>query len=1097
MLKDTFNIDIWRTITHSWGRFIAIFAIVALGVGFYAGLRMTAPDMRLAADAFYDDTNLMDIRIVSTMGLDAEDIDEISKVDGVEDVVAAYETDVVAELDGDPYVMRVHSLPYEAQVSQRMDEVMVTYDDVSSLNKLVLEKGTWPRANNECILSADRIMNKPLSIGDKLTVTECSTGLDDTLREREYTIVGLAHSSYYSASTNMGSTTLGSGYIQQFMYVPESDFDADFPITEAFVTVEGAKDFISGSFEYQSRIDEVMKELFGIEEVREQERLRTIKDKAQAELDDARAQFESERTDAFAQLDDAMTKLNDAATTIAASEKEIAEGERAYQTGMRELAEKESDGNAQLKAGQDEIDANRVKLEESKVQLDAAAAQLEAGWATISALSSYPVNKDNAAQVLDGMKQQLAMLPPGTPAYEQLAASIEKLSALIQAQAEYDDGLKRYNDGIAQLQAAQNTLDAERASAASQIAAAKNELAKAKRTIESGRVELAQGKAEYEQGLFEYQENRDNAMNQLADAEAELDDAQNQINDIETPEWLIMDRTKNYGAESFDMDAGRVDNIAMVFPFVFFLVAALVALTTMTRMVDEERMQIGTYKALGYSRSRITSKYLIYAAIASITGSIAGIALMALTLPAIIMSAYAIMYIIPVSNLTIDWPIALTAILLGVGITLFATAAAAISTLRESPAALMLPKAPKAGKRILLERIKPIWNRLSFLWKVTCRNIFRYKKRLFMTVVGIAGCTALLLTGFGLHDSINDIIDKHYGEIVEYNMVITKEDDIADKDADALDSVLAERGQVEASADAFEDTMVVIGSASDMSVEMIVPRSFETFSQIWNFRNRVSQQQVTLDDTGVIITEKIAIKFGLDAGDTITLASQDDMGNATNERYEFPVTGIIENYIDHDVFMSTDLYEKTFHKKPMFNNQFVNTAVVGEGRDQLAADIRGIDGIKTVTFNDETIDIYKSALKSVNMVVIVLIIAAALLAFIVLYNLTNINITERMREIATLKVLGFTAKEIYQYIFREILILSFMGAALGLGLGIVLENFVVTTAEVDMVMFGRDIHWPSFVFAFLLTMLFTVIVTLSMRGKLKHIDMVESLKSNE
>lgn len=366
-----------------------------------------------------------------------------------------------------------------------------------------------------------------------------------------------------------------------------------------------------------------------------------------------------------------------------------------------------------------------------------------------------------------------------------------------------------------------------------------------------------------------------------------------------------------------------------------------------------------------------------------------------------------------------------------------------------------------------------------------------------MTIVGIAGCTALLLTGFGLHDSINDIIDKHYGEIVEYNMVITKEDDIADEDADALDSILAEQGQVEASADAFEDTMVVIGSASDMSVEMIVPRSFETFSQIWNFRNRVSQQQVTLDDTGVIITEKIAIKFGLDAGDTITLASQDDMGNATNERYELPVTGIIENYIDHDVFMSTDLYEKTFHKKPVFNNQFVNTAIIGEGRDHLAADIRGIDGIKTVTFNDETIDIYKSALKSVNMVVIVLIVAAALLAFIVLYNLTNINITERMREIATLKVLGFTTKEVYQYIFREILILSVMGAALGLGLGIVLENFVVTTAEVDMVMFGRDIHWPSFVFAFLLTMLFTVIVTLSMRGKLKHIDMVESLKSNE
>ncbi len=455
MLKDTFNIDIWRTITHSWGRFIAIFAIVALGVGFYAGLRMTAPDMRLAADAFYDGTNLMDIRIVSTMGLDAEDIDEISKVDGVEDVVAAYETDVVAELDGDPYVMRVHSLPYETEGSQSADKTTVAYDDTDSLNRLVLDEGSWPQADDECILSADRIMNTPISIGDKLTVVECSTGLDDTLRERDYTVVGLAHSSYYAASTNMGSTTLGSGYIQQFMYVPESDFSADFPITEAFVSVEGAKGLISGSFEYQSRIDEVIKEISGIEEVREQERLRTIKVKAQAELDDARAQFEAERADAYAQLDDAKLKLDDAAATIASSESDIAEGERAYQSGLRELADKEASGNAQLKAGQEEIDANRSKLDESKVQLDAAAAQLEVGWAAASAASPYPINKDNAARVLEALKQQLAAMSPGTPAYDQIVASIEKLEGLIQAQKEYDDGLKRYNDGIAQLQAAQ------------------------------------------------------------------------------------------------------------------------------------------------------------------------------------------------------------------------------------------------------------------------------------------------------------------------------------------------------------------------------------------------------------------------------------------------------------------------------------------------------------------------------------------------------------------------------------------------------------------------------------------------------------------
>ncbi len=1097
MFKNIFNIEILRTITHSWGRFIAIFAIVALGVGFYAGLRMTAPDMRLAADAFYDATNLMDIRVVSTMGLDDEDIDEIADIDGVEDVQAAYECDVMAELDGEPYVMRVHSLPYNVKVSNTMDESMAYLPEETTINQLILEEGRWPTANDECVLSVDRIMNEPLNIGDTLKVTQCSSDLDSTLVETEYTVVGLAHSSYYAASASMGSTTLGSGIIQQFMYVPQTDFSPDYPITEAFITVEGARDLNSSSKEYDDLVSEVMDRISAIADSREWARMSTIKQEAQAELDDARADFEAERTDALTQLDDAKAKLDDAAAQIATSEREIADGQRAYDSGLRELADKEADGNEKLKAAQSEIDANRSKLDESKVQLDASAAQLQAGWDAISSAIGMPVDKDNAAQVLEIVKQQLEGMVETDPDRYKLELLISRLEMLISSQQQYDAGLAQYEQGVSALEDAQSRLDSERASADSQIAAARSDLAQAKRKLDDGRSQLAQGKADYEAGLAEYEVNRDDAFAKFADAEAELDDAQQKINDIETPEWLIMDRTKNYGAESFDMDAGRIDNIAMVFPFVFFLVAALVALTTMTRMVDEERMQIGTFKALGYSRSRITSKYLIYAGIASVSGSIVGIAILSMSLPAIIMSAYSIMYIVPVANLAIDWPIALTATLLGVGITLIATAAAAISTLRESPASLMLPKAPKSGKRILLERIKPLWSHLSFLWKVTCRNIFRYKKRLFMTIIGIAGCTALLLTGFGLQDSINDIIDKHYGRIVEYNMIITEEDDISDESTEELNDLLVEQGQVEASADAFEQSVVVVGTASDLSAELIVPRSFDSFSTIWNFTDRITGRSVSLGDDGVVVTEKIATRFGLSVGDTITLAMQDDMGNATNERYELPISGVIENYIGHDVFISPTLYEEKFHKEPVFNNKFVKTTAATDDRDMIANDIRDIEGIRTVAFNDETIDMYKSALKSVNMVVIVLIVAAALLAFIVLYNLTNINITERMREIATLKVLGFTQKEIYQYIFKEIVILSIMGAIVGLVLGVFLENFVVTTAEVDAVMFGRDIHWPSFLYAFVLTMVFTVIVTLSMQGKLRRIDMVESLKSNE
>ncbi len=1094
MAKSAFNKDVFRSITHSMGRFIAVFAIVALGVGFYAGIRMAAPDMRLAADAFYDETNLMDIRVVSTMGLDEADIEELRRLDGVADVMAAYETDVVAEIDDEPYAMRVHSLPYSC-ADQQDGNALDGWDESAQINQLVLEEGRWPDADDECILSVDRIMNKPLSLGDTLVVAECSTGLDDTLQEKEYTVVGLAHSSYYASSTSMGSTTLGSGLIQQFMFVPQSDFKPDFPITEAFITVRGAKDLLSGSEAYQARIDEVMDEIASIEAVQEQARLRTIKNEAQGELDEAREEFEKERDDAYAKLDEARIKLDEAAAEIASSQKRIADGERSYESGRAELASQRADAEQQLADASARIEAERDKLVAGKAELDEQGARLEAAWSQIAPLATPAT----APAVLAHLKQQLAALPSTAPEEERraLEENIALLSSLIEGQTAYDAGISRYEEGVRAIDAAESELEARRADADAQMADAARKLDQAAAELAHGREQLASGEREYESGRAEYESERARAESEIADAQAKIDQAQADIDAVEMPEWLIMDRTKNYGAESFDMDAGRVDNIAMVFPFVFFLVAALVALTTMTRMVDEERIQIGTYKALGYARLRIISKYLIYAGSASLLGSIVGIALLSFTLPFIIMTAYSIVYIVPISSLALDWPIALLATALGVGITLFATVGAALSTLRESPAALMQPKTPKAGKKILLELIRPIWTRLSFLWKVTCRNIFRYKKRLFMTIIGIAGCTALLLTGFGLQDSINDIIDKHYGELIDYNMIVVCEEDADEGEVEDVEQAIRNNDKVVDVAAAYEKPMVAQGSEGDLSVELIVPEDPESFSHVWLFRERIGHAPVALTSDGALITEKISTRYGIHEGDEIALAMQDDMGNATNEVYRLPVSGVIENYIGHDVFIDAALYERVFHASPRYDDLFIQLDAPDDERDLFAQNLREIDAVKTVSFNDETIDMYKTALRSVNMVVVVLIVAAALLAFIVLYNLTNINITERRREIATLKVLGFTAKEIDQYIFREILILACLGAVLGLVFGVFLENFVVTTAEVDAVMFGRDIHWPSFVYSFLLTMLFTIIVAISMRGKLKQVDMVSSLKSNE
>lgn len=1194
MAQTAFNKEIWRSINHSWGRFIAIFGIVALGVGFYAGLRMTAPDMNLAADAFYDQTNLMDIRVVSTMGMTEEDMQALRDIPGVEAVMPAYETDAEGLIHGESYVFRIHSMNDGMKGSDQDEGESEAAGP--QVNQLILADGRWPENPGECVVSADRIMSTPVQLGDKITLEEGLTDLADVLNVSEYTIVGTVHSSYYASSTSMGSSTLGSGLVQQFMFVPESDFSEDYPFTEAFILVKGAKGEISASGEYKSTVQQVEDKINAIVEEREQARLDGLKADAQAELDDARREYEESRAEAEGKLADAESELKDAAATIAQSERDIANGQAEYNDGVRKLQDERSEADRKFADAESEIAENQKKIEDSRAQLkdaekelsdaaavlessreklasgkkqleeqekaleakrpeyekakeliagyDQAVQQLAAVEAALAAAEQDPDFPPDQKAKLEAQKNQLTiaisqmqpMIEPAKAGIAQFEAG-EKAIAEAQAQirageqqlaegekqyasgkAKYDEGVRQLQDGEKQLADGQTELASQRQNVDEQFADAQKKLDDAAWEISDGQSQLASGKADYEDGLAEYNKARAEADEEFAKAEKELADAQADIDAIERPEWLVMDRSKNYGAESFKLDATRVDNIAAVFPFIFFLVAALVSLTTMTRMVDEERMVIGTYKALGYSRTRITSKYLIYAGTASLAGSVVGIAALSFTLPAIIMSAYSIVYIVPTANLALDWPIALGSAGLGVGITLVATWGAAMSTLRESPAALMLPRAPKAGKRILLERVKPLWSRMSFLWKVTARNIFRYKKRFVMTVVGIAGCTALLLTGFGLQDSINDIIDKHYGQVVKYTVVVTEEDDApADARGQEL-QMLKNIGQSQAVATVQENSVVVTGKGGEggsgnengagtagnssgesrnLTARLVVPDNLQDFSKVWALRERVSENPLEPSSDGAVITEKIANQFGVSVGDKVILAEQDSMGNATNDTHEVPVVGIAENYVGHAVIMTPGLYEEVYGEEPESQTIYSIISEDESIRDSFIEAVRSIDGVKTVEFNDETIDSYKSSLKSVNMIVVVLILAAAALAFIVLYNLTNINITERIREIATLKVLGFTPREVQQYIFRETIVLSIVGALVGLAFGIFLENFVVVTAEVNEVMFGREIHALSFVWSFLLTMAFTVLVMLVMRRKLAKVNMVESLKSNE
>ncbi|QAY33176.1 FtsX-like permease family protein [Bifidobacterium pullorum subsp. gallinarum] len=917
-----------RSIRGSLGRFLAIIGIVALGCGFFAGLQMSGPDMRASADRYYDGTHLWDIRLISTLGFSDDDVQRVRDIEGIADAMPSISTDVMMQMGDEQAAVRIALLPDGAQDGEQTDEVTVASDDDEYLNRLLLRDGRWPTAEDECVVSADTAAGEP-HIGQTIHVLYGTDALDGTLDSREFTVVGTVSSSNYPYTVSFGSTTLGSGMIEQYLYAPRDAFAVDAAYTEIYATVEGAGAHESGSDDYEQAVTRVTDRIERNADDLAATRLDDVKRPLQQELDERRATYETER------------------------------------------------------------DAAMAQLEQTAQQLDTAA-QLN------------PVN--------------------------------------------------------------------------GQIAAA--------------RAQLGQQQAQAEQ--------------QFADAEAQLADAQAEIDAMEPPELYVLDRTQSEGAASYQADSERMDSIADVFPAMFFLVAALVALTTMTRMVENERIEIGTYKALGYGTGTIACKYLAYAGAASVTGAVIGIAVLSQILPYIVMRAYAIIYAVPAPPLPL--PIQPGAALLsgglGVGVTLLCTWFAVVSSLRETPSRLMLPRPPKAGKRILLEHVGPLWRRMSFSWKVTCRNIFRYKRRFLMTLIGISGCTALMLVGFGLHDSIWDIIDNQFGTIQHYNTVVSLDANATDGDLESVRRMLREHDATELTRVDVQNMQVAgTDDADPLAVQVIVPQKAAALSDVITFRERVGHTSVAFDDDAVLVTEKAAATLGLHVGDELTLYRQDGMGNATGGGARARITGIVENYVGNMVYVGPEAWRQAAAQDDGMDAELAyrtTYAVTPDGqraRDDLSAALREVPHLSTVGFSAISIETYSTMLSSINLIVVVLIVSAAALAFIVLYNLTNINIGERVREIATLKVLGFTRGEVNAYIFREIAILSLVGDLFGLALGTWLEGFVITTVEVDVVMFGRIIHPLSYLYAFLLTLVFSAVVVLAMRGRLDRVDMVESLKS--
>uniref|UniRef100_UPI00349E6603 FtsX-like permease family protein n=1 Tax=uncultured Ruthenibacterium sp. TaxID=1905347 RepID=UPI00349E6603 len=860
--------------------------------------------------------------------------------------------------------------------------------------------------------------------------------------------------------------------------------------------------------------------------------VKELEDKEQA-LEDAKVQLENGRE----QIELLESALKEAESLLPSLETQYQALEAAAQTAEQAAQEGHANSNiGDLQASESEAKAAYEAAYNQRVALEEQLAGMTPEDPDYAAVQEQLAQ----AQALEQKEQQTYEAAQQAVQTEQSRLdALDSAAATARSQADsakqiYDEAVTQLNNGRVQLETAKQELEANEqkiADGESQLAAGKAKLAEAKKQIteaekliaagetelnlapglaqlefeqaqqkldaaqeqyEQGIAELEDAKKQWEDGENEYQVQKQDAEQELADAERQLDDAQKTIDELEMPEWYVLTRDTNVSFASFESNVQKVDAIAKVFPVFFFLVAALVALTTMTRMVEEERLEIGTMKALGYTKRAIMLKYILYAMTASIVGCVVGLTVGFHLFPTVIWNAYSMMYNLPDLYCQFNVKYAVLSSAAAIICTLMATLNAGWATLKETPAQLMLPKAPKAGKRILLERIPAVWKRMKFTYKVTARNLFRYKKRFFMTVVGIAGCTALLVTGFGLHDSISDIVYKQFGEVFTYDVSISLKNQQA-LDKDGMQEILNDTQLVEGYLPIHQEQSTNSIGSDSFTTYLVVPQTMEDLPQFVDLHTRKGGDPVDVPQDGqVVITEKMSQRMDVGIGDTVELENND------GQTASFTVSGIVENYVENYVYMTANTYRDGFGEEPEFNTVYARSADSSqEGRDTLSEALLSAEGVSSVSFTEDLKETFSNMLEKIDTIVVVLIVSAGVLAFVVLYNLTNINITERVKEIATIKVLGFYDKEVSAYVYRESIALSVIGTLAGLVLGIFLHMFVIRTAEVDAVMFGRSIKVMSYVYSAILTMVFSCLVNLVMHRKLRSISMVESMKAPE
>lgn len=1079
-MKSALFKDIIREIKRTKSRFFSIFAIIALGAGFFSGLKAACPDMLATQEAYFRDNNLMDIHLLSTYGFDEDDMDAIRTVDGIRGIYPTYSKDVFVKNDRNAnLIAKMIAIP---------DVTTAAYAD-KTIDEPVVLKGRMPQSANECVVEKHSQMRTTFNIGDTVSVytTDSENPLSDSLVRDSWTVVGIVMNPQY-ISYERGNTTIGDGSIDTYIMIPESNFCYEV-YTDVYLTMEDAAAY--GAFDdgYWNVMDGNVEEFEAVADVRKDERFAEIKNEAERQLADAKKKLADGEKEANEELSKAKQELDDAYKELTDGEKKLADGKKQYNDGReeynnskKEFDESIADAELKIEEAQAELDDGYAQYNNGVSQLmeglESSAEQLRAKTAEIKAAISAGMGTPEMEMMLAELERQLGEIEYLINNPEAAIASTEELRTA-------KDQLEEAGD---RLNSAKLWLGVEKENGQKQLDEAAAELSKAYKTLRDSEKQLADGWDEYNDGLAKYEEAKAESDQKLADARQQILDAEKKVAKLKKPTWYVFTRKDNPGFSTYESDAYRIENVCKIFPVFFFLVAILVCLTTMTRMVEEERTQIGTLKALGYSKAAIASKFIVYSALASLSGSVVGIAAGSFIFPTVIYSAYEMLYKTPALKLQPMPEVWVLVTLCALVCTTAAALMACMAELRSNPAALMRPKAPKAGKRVLLEKIPFIWKRLSFTRKVTVRNLFRYKKRIFMTILGIAGCTALTMAGFGIYSSISVILDKQYSEIFNYDLIVVLDSDAGEYTLETVDKALEEDENTTENVELYMKSLSYKGIGD---TSLVVAKDTTKLADVVKFNDRVTGDPLELTDDGVIITERFAELSGLSAGDEFTFT-------CGGEEITAKVSSVTENYTLHFVYMTENLYEKLCGAKPSYNTYFTIMKDTGdEAQKEMGERLMSLDGVQALSFVKDNRESFGNTVKNLNYVVILIIVSAAMLAFVVLYNLTNINITERIREIATIKVLGFYDNEVSAYVFRENILLTLIGDAIGLGAGVWLHRFVIQVAQTDSVMFGRTLPLWCFAAAFVLTLIFALLVDFIMHFRLKKVSMVESLKSVE